>query len=134
MVSNRQSVFRIKMSGIQHGQMHEVLFMLSEIHYYDVSVSHWLCTCFSHWLFVSFLGMIWGLSFNSGYFHADPHPGNILATRAGELVYLDFGMMSEAPLSARLLATLSFLYSAFQSSSCTGLVKQGGVKALGLEV
>jgi predicted unusual protein kinase regulating ubiquinone biosynthesis (AarF/ABC1/UbiB family) len=36
-----------------------------------------------------------------GYFHADPHPGNILATRAGELVYLDFGMMSEAPLSAR---------------------------------
>ena len=42
-----------------------------------------------------------GISFNSGYFHADPHPGNILATRAGELVYLDFGMMSEAPLSAR---------------------------------
>lgn len=36
-----------------------------------------------------------------GYFHADPHPGNILATQAGELVYLDFGMMSEAPLSAR---------------------------------
>jgi len=36
-----------------------------------------------------------------GYFHADPHPGNLLATQAGDLVYLDFGMMSEAPLSAR---------------------------------
>ncbi|GIL77467.1 hypothetical protein Vretimale_2971 [Volvox reticuliferus] len=36
-----------------------------------------------------------------GYFHADPHPGNLLATRAGDLVYLDFGMMSEAPQYAR---------------------------------
>ena len=26
-----------------------------------------------------------------GYFHADPHPGNLLATRNGDLVYLDFG-------------------------------------------
>lgn len=30
---------------------------------------------------------------------ADPHPGNLLATTNGDLVYLDFGMMSEAPLS-----------------------------------
>eukprot|EP00878_Enallax_costatus_P031030 GHUV01033859.1.p1 GENE.GHUV01033859.1~~GHUV01033859.1.p1 ORF type:complete len:615 (+),score=219.69 GHUV01033859.1:1031-2875(+) len=36
-----------------------------------------------------------------GYFHADPHPGNLLATRDGTLVYLDFGMMSEAPEYAR---------------------------------
>ncbi len=42
----------------------------------------------------------------TGYFHADPHPGNLLATRAGDLVYLDFGMMSEAPLSARFSPTL----------------------------
>ena len=27
--------------------------------------------------------------------------GNLLATRAGDLVYLDFGMMSEAPQYAR---------------------------------
>ena len=32
---------------------------------------------------------------------ADPHPGNLLATTDGDLVYLDFGMMSEAPQSAR---------------------------------
>ncbi|DBB07164.1 TPA: hypothetical protein ACH3X1_011734 [Trebouxia sp. C0004] len=36
-----------------------------------------------------------------GYFHADPHPGNLLATTSGDLVYLDFGMMSEAPQGAR---------------------------------
>ncbi|MEM9537879.1 MAG: AarF/ABC1/UbiB kinase family protein [Cyanobacteria bacterium P01_E01_bin.42] len=29
-----------------------------------------------------------------GFFHADPHPGNLLATRDGKLAYLDFGMMS----------------------------------------
>ena len=29
-----------------------------------------------------------------GFFHADPHAGNLLVTDAGELVYLDFGMMS----------------------------------------
>lgn len=30
----------------------------------------------------------------NGFFHADPHPGNLLATTGGKLAYLDFGMMS----------------------------------------
>ncbi|KAG0609226.1 hypothetical protein M758_8G168000 [Ceratodon purpureus] len=30
-----------------------------------------------------------------GYFHADPHPGNVVVTREGGLAYFDFGMMSE---------------------------------------
>jgi len=30
-----------------------------------------------------------------GFFHADPHPGNLLATTDGKLAYLDFGMMSQ---------------------------------------
>lgn len=30
-----------------------------------------------------------------GFFHADPHPGNLLAMSDGKLAYLDFGMMSE---------------------------------------
>ena len=30
-----------------------------------------------------------------GFFHADPHPGNLLATTDGQLAYLDFGMMSQ---------------------------------------
>ncbi|KAI5016082.1 hypothetical protein ZWY2020_005933 [Hordeum vulgare] len=37
-----------------------------------------------------------------GYFHADPHPGNILATPEGKLAFLDFGMMSETPEDARV--------------------------------
>ncbi|KAG2697910.1 hypothetical protein I3760_07G127200 [Carya illinoinensis] len=36
-----------------------------------------------------------------GYFHADPHPGNLLATPDGKLAFLDFGMMSETPEAAR---------------------------------
>lgn len=30
-----------------------------------------------------------------GFFHADPHPGNLLAMGDGRLAYLDFGMMSD---------------------------------------
>ncbi|RMZ52779.1 hypothetical protein APUTEX25_000898 [Auxenochlorella protothecoides] len=30
-----------------------------------------------------------------GYYHADPHPGNLLKTRDGRLAYIDFGMMGE---------------------------------------
>jgi predicted unusual protein kinase regulating ubiquinone biosynthesis (AarF/ABC1/UbiB family) len=30
-----------------------------------------------------------------GFFHADPHPGNLLAMPNNKLAYLDFGMMSE---------------------------------------
>ncbi|KAL5203245.1 hypothetical protein ABZP36_014197 [Zizania latifolia] len=37
-----------------------------------------------------------------GYFHADPHPGNMLATPEGKLAFIDFGMMSETPEVARV--------------------------------
>ncbi len=30
-----------------------------------------------------------------GFFHADPHPGNLLAMPTGKLAFLDFGMMSQ---------------------------------------
>ncbi|MBD2387978.1 ABC1 kinase family protein [Cylindrospermum sp. FACHB-282] len=36
-----------------------------------------------------------------GFFHADPHPGNLLATPEGKLAYLDFGMMSEVQPAQR---------------------------------
>lgn len=36
-----------------------------------------------------------------GFFHADPHPGNLLASPDGKLVYLDFGMMSEVKREQR---------------------------------
>jgi predicted unusual protein kinase regulating ubiquinone biosynthesis (AarF/ABC1/UbiB family) len=36
-----------------------------------------------------------------GFFHADPHPGNLLALGDGRLAYLDFGMMSEVSRESR---------------------------------
>ena len=36
-----------------------------------------------------------------GFFHADPHPGNLLALADGRLCYLDFGMMSEVSRESR---------------------------------
>jgi predicted unusual protein kinase regulating ubiquinone biosynthesis (AarF/ABC1/UbiB family) len=35
-----------------------------------------------------------------GFFHCDPHPGNLLVTPAGQLVLLDFGLCSAVPLPA----------------------------------
>ncbi len=37
-----------------------------------------------------------------GFFHADPHPGNLLALNDGRLCYLDFGMMSEVTRESRI--------------------------------
>ena len=37
----------------------------------------------------------------TGFFHADPHPGNLLVTEQGELVLLDFGMVSRIPNDIR---------------------------------
>ncbi|WP_104127479.1 AarF/ABC1/UbiB kinase family protein [Cryobacterium sp. Y57] len=45
--------------------------------------------------------------FTMGYFHADPHPGNIFVTphadseRGWKLTFIDFGMMGEVPKSTR---------------------------------
>ncbi|CAI5534753.1 unnamed protein product, partial [Closterium sp. Naga37s-1] len=37
-----------------------------------------------------------------GFFHADPHPGNLVVTRGGQLAYFDFGMMGELPPQQRI--------------------------------
>ena len=38
----------------------------------------------------------------NGYFHADPHPGNLLVSKEGELILLDFGMVKSVPNYARV--------------------------------
>ncbi|CAA2974085.1 uncharacterized aarF domain-containing kinase At1g79600, chloroplastic [Olea europaea subsp. europaea] len=37
-----------------------------------------------------------------GFFHADPHPGNLVATEDGCLAYFDFGMMGDIPRHYRV--------------------------------
>ena len=39
--------------------------------------------------FHAYLKMI----FEDGFFHGDPHPGNLLVSKAGEIVFLDFGIV-----------------------------------------
>jgi len=38
------------------------------------------------------LSAYWKQIFDDGFFHGDPHPGNLLVTSQGELVFLDFGL------------------------------------------
>lgn len=37
-----------------------------------------------------------------GYFHADPHPGNLLISKNGKLILLDFGMVKRVPNDTRI--------------------------------
>ncbi len=37
-----------------------------------------------------------------GFFHADPHPGNLLVNEEGELILLDFGMVKQIPNETRI--------------------------------
>jgi len=48
-----------------------------------------------------------------GYFHADPHPGNLLIDKEGELILLDFGMVKSIPNQTRL-AIINMIKSAHE--------------------
>ncbi|WP_296823620.1 AarF/UbiB family protein [Sulfurovum sp.] len=62
----------------------------------------------------------------NGYFHADPHPGNLLIRKDGQLVLLDFGMVKRISNPARI-AIIEMVKSAHEQdfelyiSSCKRL-------------
>ncbi|WP_231916193.1 ABC1 kinase family protein [Microbacterium karelineae] len=53
----------------------------------------------------AFAGVMFDQLFSHGFFHADPHPGNIFVTPreggAWTLTFVDFGMMGEVPAATR---------------------------------
>ncbi|MDX1809210.1 MAG: AarF/UbiB family protein [Sulfurospirillaceae bacterium] len=49
----------------------------------------------------------------NGYFHADPHPGNLLVNKQGELILLDFGMVKTIPNQTRI-AIISLIKAAHE--------------------
>ena len=62
-----------------------------------------------------------------GFFHADPHPGNLLALPDGRLAYLDFGMMSEVSRESRtgLIQAVVHLVNRNFSALSTDFVQLG---------
>lgn len=46
----------------------------------------------------------------TGRFHADPHPGNLLVTQTGKLALIDFGLCAEVPLPDTKNMTLAIVH------------------------
>ncbi len=59
--------------------------------------------------------------FQYGFFHADPHPGNLLISPEGEVCFLDFGMMGN--ILPRDIEMFAHLFIAVKSEDLMGVVR-----------
>src|SRR5690554_297858 len=64
--------------------------------------------------------------FVDGFFHADPHPGNVFVDPRGNLIYLDFGMMGKLPEKDKEL--LGDMFIAIEMRDSEGILQ--AVKSL----
>ena len=64
-----------------------------------------------------------------GYFHADPHPGNVFCTRDGNLALLDFGMVQRLPDDVRIGLMKEILGGFFARPRlwADGMIQKGAV-------
>jgi len=46
----------------------------------------------------------------TGFFHADPHPGNLLVNQAGQLALIDFGLMADVPIQDTKSMTMTIVH------------------------
>jgi predicted unusual protein kinase regulating ubiquinone biosynthesis (AarF/ABC1/UbiB family) len=67
-----------------------------------------------------------------GFFHADPHPGNIAVNAAGELIFYDFGMMGQIqPLTReRLMQTFMGVAQRDANQVMNSLVELGALSSV----
>ncbi|MDX2255383.1 MAG: AarF/ABC1/UbiB kinase family protein [Pseudanabaenaceae cyanobacterium bins.39] len=70
---------------------------------------------------------------NHGFFHADPHPGNLAVTGKGELIFYDFGMMGRIqPLTReKLLRTFFGIAQKDAEAVINSLIELGALEVKG---
>jgi predicted unusual protein kinase regulating ubiquinone biosynthesis (AarF/ABC1/UbiB family) len=70
---------------------------------------------------------------NNGFFHADPHPGNLAASPDGSLIFYDFGMMGQIKSNVRekLMDTLFGVAQKNSSLVVDSLIELGALVPTG---